>query len=243
MRSARRHRRALLVVTDGADQHSHRFLEELTLVPLVQASQAQVFIIGYFGKEEYDLYRSSRNQKVTLVTSQEIDNPVTVFKRLANESGAESLFPVSRAKLQEAVDTVAHQLRTQYTLAYYPKSHAGDFRHIEVSVAQSGTRVRTRRGFGRVEHAIAEGPPEQSARREHEELRPYPYESKLHPKMVVQSTTKTSRTKPADGPVSCPHDSGGRRPSTRHSEPGGCRPPSPGGPRSCPRSLGPERAP
>ena len=56
------------MVTDGADQHSHRFLEEL--IPLVQASQAQVFIIGYFGKEEYDLYRSSRNQKVTLVTSQ-----------------------------------------------------------------------------------------------------------------------------------------------------------------------------
>ena len=177
MRSARRHRRALLVVTDGADQHSHRSLEEL--IPLVQASQAQAFIIGYFGKEEYDLYQASRNQKVTLVTSQEIDNPVTVFKRLAHESGAESFFPASAAKLQEAVDAVAHQLRTQYTLAYYPKSHEGDFRHIQVRVAQSGSRVRTRRGFGRVEQSIAEGPPDQSAGCEHEELRPYPYESKI----------------------------------------------------------------
>ncbi len=60
MRSAHHHRRALLVVTDGADQHSHRSLEEL--IPIVQASQAQVFIIGYFGNEEYDLYRSSRNR-------------------------------------------------------------------------------------------------------------------------------------------------------------------------------------
>ncbi|MBI2680572.1 MAG: VWA domain-containing protein [Candidatus Solibacter usitatus] len=91
MRSARRHRRVLLVLTDGADQHSHRSLEEL--IPLVQASQAQVFIVGYIGKGEYDLYKSSRNQRVTLVTSQEIDNPVTVFRRLANESGAESFFP------------------------------------------------------------------------------------------------------------------------------------------------------
>ncbi len=177
MRSARRHRRVLVVVTDGADQHSHRSLEEL--IPLVQASQAQAFIVGYFGKDEYDLYKSARNQKVTLVTSQEIDNPVTVFKRLANESGAESFFPSSPAKLQEAVDAVAHQLRTQYTLAYYPQSSERDFRRIEVRVAQSGARVRTRRGFGRVEPALAEGSPDRSAKCDEEVLRPYPYESKV----------------------------------------------------------------
>ena len=91
-----RHRRALLVITDGADQHSHRLLDEL--IPIVQASQAQVFIIGYFDNAEYELYRDSRSPKVTLVTSQEIDNPVMVFRRLANESG---------------------ELRTQYTLAYF----------------------------------------------------------------------------------------------------------------------------
>jgi len=173
MRNARRHRRVLLVVTDGADQHSHRSLEEL--IPLVQASQAQAFIVGYFGKDEYDLYKSSRNQKVTLVTSQEIDNPVTVFRRLANESGAESFFPSSPAKLQEAVDAVAHQLRTQYTLAYYPKSNERDFRRIEVKVGQAGARVRTRRGFGQLQPAVdsLDRPCEQ------EELRPYPYESKV----------------------------------------------------------------
>ena len=174
MRSAHRHRQALLVITDGADQHSHRSLEEL--IPIVQASQAQVFVIGYFGKEEYDLYRSSKDKKVTLVTSQEIDNPVMVFKRLANESGAESFFPASPAKLQDAVEAVAHQLRTQYTLAYYPKSPAGDFHRIEVKVTQSGAQVRTRRGFRHVERAIAEG---SSAACEHELLRPYPYESKM----------------------------------------------------------------
>jgi len=175
MRGAHRRKRALLVVTDGADQHSHRSLEEL--IPIVQASQAQVFIIGYFGKEEYEWYRGSRNKKVTLVTNREIDNPVMVFKRLADESGAESFFPSSPAKLQEAVDAVAHQLRAQYTLAYYPKANAGDFRRIQVKVAQPGTRVRTRRGFGGVESATAGGSG-QSAACEREELRPYPYESK-----------------------------------------------------------------
>jgi len=169
MRSARHHRQALLVVTDGADQNSHRSLDEL--IPIVQGSQAQVFVIGYFGKEEYDLYRSYGHKKVALVSSQEMDNPVMVFERLAKESGAESFFPTSPSGLQSAVVTVGHQLRTQYTLAYYPKTTPGVFRRIEVKVAQSGLRVRARRGFVSTE----QGP----AGCERESLRPYPYESKV----------------------------------------------------------------
>ena len=145
MRNARHHKRALLVLTDGADQNSHRSLEDL--IPIVQASQAQVFmILGCFGKAEYDLYRSAHAEKVALVTNQEIDNPLSAFKRLANESGAEAFFP-KPDKLQDAVDAVAHQLRTQYTLAYYLSASKVGFREIKVKVAQSGARVRARRGF------------------------------------------------------------------------------------------------
>jgi len=169
MRRARYHRQALLVVTDGADKHSHRSLEEL--VPIVQASQAQVFVIGFLGKEEYEAYRKSRKQKIPLVTRQEIDNPLTAFNQLANESGAESFFPASPDKLQEAVDAVAHQLRTQYTLAYYPKSRGGGFHRIEVRVAQPGAQVRARRGFAGVSDPLAGC--------ENEKLKPYPYESKV----------------------------------------------------------------
>jgi VWFA-related protein len=169
MRNAHHHRQALLVVTDGADQNSHRSLEEL--VPIVQAAQAQVFIIGFLGREEYDLYRKSRKQKIMLVTRKEVDNPLTAFNQMANESGAESFFPGSPDKLQEAVETVAHQLRTQYTLAYYPKVKGGGFHRIEVRVAQPGAWVRARRGFAAV--------PEPSAGCENEKLKPYPYESKV----------------------------------------------------------------
>jgi len=176
MRRAHQHKRALLVVTDGADQNSHRSLEEL--IPIVQASQTQVFIIGCFSKEEYDFYRNLHGEKATMVTNQEIDNPLVAFKRLADESGAECFFPPVD-KLQEAVDAVAHQLRTQYTLAYYPKSGAAGFRHIEVKVAEPGARVRARRGFEGVETATASGSSQHLAACEHERLRPYPYESKI----------------------------------------------------------------
>jgi Ca-activated chloride channel family protein len=175
MRQAHHHRQALVVVTDGTDQNSHRSLEDLT--PIVQASQAQVFIMGCLDKQEYDAYRSSRRQKIPLVTRQEVDNPLTSFDELAKESGAESFFPSSPARLQEALDAVAHQLRTQYTLAYYPKVKGGGFHRIEVKVAQSGVRVRARRGFAGTDFAAEASA--KGAGCENEKLKPYPYESKV----------------------------------------------------------------
>jgi Ca-activated chloride channel family protein len=176
MRNARHHKRALLVLTDGADQNSHRSLEDLA--PIVQASQAQVFILGCFSKAEYDMYRSAHSLKLALVTNQEIDNPLSAFKRLADDSGAEAFFP-KPDKLQDAVDAVARQLRTQYTLAYYPSASKVGFREIKVKVAQSGARVRTRRGFVGPQEAAAGNSPEPSRGCENEKLKPYPYESKV----------------------------------------------------------------
>ncbi len=177
MRHAHHRRQALLVITDGTDENSHRSLEDL--VPIVRASQTQVFIIGALGKEEYNLYRETRGQKIPLVTRQEVDNPITAFNELANESGAESFFPASPEKLQAAVESVAQQLRTQYTLAYYPSVKLGGFHRIEVKVAQQGARVRTRQGFELGELAAGQVPPQQATGCDDEKLRPYPYESKI----------------------------------------------------------------
>ena len=169
MRHAHHRRQALLVIADGTDANSRRSLEDL--VPIVQASQAQVFIIGCLGKEEYDLYRKSTWQNFPLVTRQEIDNPVLAFNQLARESGAEPFFLDSADKLPEAINAVVHQLRTQYTLAYYPQAKSGGFHRIEVRVAESGARVQARRGFAEAS--------EPSAGCENEKLKPYPYESKV----------------------------------------------------------------
>lgn len=62
---------------------------------------------------------------------------------------------------------------------YYPNGKAGAFHLIEVKVARSGTRVRTRHGFGQMEPDVAIGPSGKSAACEREVLRPYPYESKV----------------------------------------------------------------
>jgi hypothetical protein len=177
MRKARHRRQALLVLTDGADQNSHRALAEL--IPIVQASRAQVFIVGCLGEGEYELFRLTRHEKVPLVSRQEIDNPLTAFRQLAKESGAEAFFPASHGKIQEAVDTVAHQLRTQYTLAYYPTVKGEGFHRIEVKVARYAARVRARRGFARPAREAGQGPPQAASGCEDEKLRPYPYEAKM----------------------------------------------------------------
>jgi Ca-activated chloride channel family protein len=172
MKTAQHLRQALIVITDGADQHSHRTLQEL--IPIVQAAHAQLFMIGCFGKEEAAYYAASGKQ-ITLVTSQEIDNPHYVFERLAQESGAEYFFPASPGKMQEAMDSIARQLRTQYSLAYYPRKGPG-YRRIEVRVALRGSRVRARRGFVLPEESAT---PDSRTACDQEKLRPYPYEARV----------------------------------------------------------------
>ena len=177
MRGASHRRRALLVITDGADQQSHRSLEDL--IRIVQASETQVFIIGYFSAAERDLYRRSLPHKIVLISNQEIDDPLLAFKRLADESGAECFFPWTPDRFQQALDKVAHQLRTQYTLSYYPQAGARGFRRIEVRVSKPGARVRTRRGFDWKDLTAAKGAPPSWEACEQEPLPPYPYESKI----------------------------------------------------------------
>ncbi len=143
---ARYGRQALVVITDGADQHSTHTLDEL--IHALQESQAQLYTIGYFSMREDEIFSLSQS-KVILADGEQIDNPRLVFKRLATESGAESFFPRSDTELQSAVDRISKDLRTQYTLAYYPSNRARDnhYRRIRVRLRPKGLRVRARQGY------------------------------------------------------------------------------------------------
>ena len=80
------------------------------------------------------------------------DNPLIVFKRLARESGAEAFFPRSDKELEATAERISEDLRTQYTLAYYPANAApdGQFRKIDVQLRKKGDyRVRARSGYVR----------------------------------------------------------------------------------------------
>jgi Ca-activated chloride channel family protein len=134
-------RQAIVVITDGADQHSRLKLEEL--IRLVQSSRAQLFLIGFYRGPEYAIYKQSE-KTVSLVTGREIGNPIFVFDRLAKESGAEAFFPTNQKGLEQAVNEISNTLRAQYTLSYYPEGGARNLRHIQIKVDRGGVKIRAR---------------------------------------------------------------------------------------------------
>jgi Ca-activated chloride channel family protein len=155
LREAKNLRQAIVVFTDGADQHSRIKLEQL--IRLVERSRAQLFMIGFFQEPEYSVYKES-DARVALVTGREIDNPLIVFERLARESGAEAFFPTDRKSFDQVVREISNTLRAQYTLAYYPQENPRNIRRIQVKVHRRGVRIRAREPIG-LQNADAGGNP------------------------------------------------------------------------------------
>jgi Ca-activated chloride channel family protein len=176
LRTSKNLRQAIVVFTDGADQHSRLKLEQL--IRLVQSSRAQLFIIGFYPGPDYTIYKQSE-KTVTLVTGREIDNPLIVFDRLARESGAEAFFPTTKKSLEQAVNEISNILRAQFTLSYYPERSAKSLRRIQVKVNRGGVKVRARQAVGSRDPAAQEvqfdGDSCTVSAKEH----PYPYEARV----------------------------------------------------------------
>jgi Ca-activated chloride channel family protein len=143
---AKHRRRALVVITDGRDQHSKHSLADL--VKRAQQSDAQIYTVGFFSPVESESYKDE-GQTVKLADGKEVDNPRFVFKTLAVETGAETYFPKSAKELAETVAQIAASLRRQYTLAYYPTNQNSDdgYRRITVKVKGDHGEIKTRQGY------------------------------------------------------------------------------------------------
>jgi Ca-activated chloride channel family protein len=143
-------RQAIIVISDGADQHSKRELQET--MRIVRESEMQIYTIGYYGPEEERLFRMA-GPKVEMADGRTIDNPRTVLEKIAKESGAVSFFPRSDAELTKAIEEIANDLRTQYTLSFYPQAVDAENRYhqLRVTVQNPKYRVRARPGYGTVQ--------------------------------------------------------------------------------------------
>jgi len=143
---AKHRRRALVVITDGRDQHSKHSLTDL--VRRAQQSDAQIYTVGFFSPVESEAYKNEV-QTVKLADGKEVDNPRFVFKTLAAETGAETFFPKSAKELADAIARIAASLRRQYTLAYYPTNQSSDdnYRRITVKLKGDHGEIKTRQGY------------------------------------------------------------------------------------------------
>ncbi|HEY1483553.1 MAG TPA: VWA domain-containing protein, partial [Candidatus Acidoferrum sp.] len=68
---------------------------------------------------------------------------------LAEDTGGRMIAVSSEKRLEEAFDQISEELRSQYTLGYYPTNTAkdGKFRKIKVDMNNHDLKVLARRGY------------------------------------------------------------------------------------------------
>ena len=176
LRASKNPRQAVIVITDGVDQHSRLSLDQL--LDLVRQSRAQLFMIGLQIRPEFNL-SGHTEPKLTLESGHDIDNPLTVFDSLMKESGAESFIPKSRVGLDEALRAVSNMLQSEYTLAYYPPKTSAGLRKIEVKVDRHGVHVLARRFVGADQMPLESVHFDEATCTVSPKFHPYSYESKL----------------------------------------------------------------
>ena len=142
LRSSKNPRQAIIVITDGVDEHSRLSLDQL--IDVVRSQPAQLFLIGLPSKPEFG-FSGHIEPKTMLVSGHDIDTPDVVFDRLAKEAGAETFVPKSENGLQDALKAVSNLLESEYTLAYYPPKTSRKLRKIEVKIDRRGLRALTSR--------------------------------------------------------------------------------------------------
>jgi VWFA-related protein len=128
---ARRDKRVLVVITDGADNSS--IATQQRLVEAARQSNVIVYAIGLLGEEEPASAERARRSldELTLAT------------------GGRSWFPKDVETIAEITPEIAHEIRNQYILGYTPSNSTrdGKWRSITVEVNVPGTTVRTRPGY------------------------------------------------------------------------------------------------
>ena len=120
-------RKAIVIVTDAQDEGSKVRLEEA-----VEAAQRTDTVIH-----------------ILLVADPRFGGNSGVAHKITEETGGRMISVSSEKKLLEAFDEISEELRSQYTLGYYPSNNAkdGKFRKIKVEAANRDLKVLTRKGY------------------------------------------------------------------------------------------------
>lgn len=134
MKKGTKDKKVLLAVTDGEDNVSRNSLERT--VREIQKTDVVIYTIGLLSQESK---KSAKNARKAL-------------RSIAEASGGLTFFPENVEDAHEICEQVAHDIRNQYTLAYYPANtqHDGTFRTVSVDVLAKGRgklAARTRNGY------------------------------------------------------------------------------------------------
>jgi Ca-activated chloride channel homolog len=135
-RQGRHTKRALLIVSDGQDNHSRYTFREMR--EMMKEADVQVYAIGIvdlFREQDLGAYGQAVLEEVTRVT------------------GGRAFFPSSDEELVDVCTQIALELRHQYSIGYYPTTNIRDGRYHKLRVkvnAPAGLpklTVRSKEGY------------------------------------------------------------------------------------------------
>ena len=131
LKQGTRDKKVLIVISDGGDNASRHKLAEI--MSAASKSNVILYTIGIFDEQDGD-------------------RKPGVLKQLARDTGGEAFLPESLKEILPICQRIAHDIRSQYTLAYVPtnRKRDGSYRAIQVKAISSGRgrlSVRTRTGY------------------------------------------------------------------------------------------------
>ena len=139
MKKAKNSRKAIVMVSDGGDNHSHYTAAQIE--SLVREADVQIYAMGVFERVSFAL------------TPEEISGP-RLLSEIADQTGGRAFAAALPGDLPSVANRIAVELRNQYVLGYYPKNKArdGKYRKVEVRVSEppgigSGLKVHWRLGY------------------------------------------------------------------------------------------------
>ena len=124
-------RKALVILTDAEDVGSKVKLEEA--LEAAQRTDTVIHILLIADPRQYfGFYHGD-----------------SVARKLAEETGGRSISVRNEKHLEEAFDQISEELRSQYTLGYYPANPARDgrFRKVKTETTSKDLRVLARKGY------------------------------------------------------------------------------------------------
>jgi len=119
-------RKALVIITDAQDEGSRLRLEEA-----VEAAQRTDTVIHVLYVHDFHYGRGD------------------VARKMSDETGGRTIDVGSEKKLNEAFETISEELRSQYTIGYYPTNTAknGAFRKVRIDTPGKEYKILTRKGY------------------------------------------------------------------------------------------------
>ena len=130
LKTGKRERKVLVVLSDGGDNASSRRLDDV--LQIARGSSATIYTIGIYDETDADR------------------NP-SVLRKIAGLSGGRAYFPDSLKDLEQVWRDIAGGIRSQYTIGYHSNNpkRDGRFRKVKITASRTGRdlRVTTRDGY------------------------------------------------------------------------------------------------